>query len=105
MWRDVALIRTISRFLRQIRVAYSQDYMWATLVKHGAIAAEIVRLFAHRFDPRPSEQDRKSAEAKGVDDIGRALAGVASLDDGSPELLGVAHGLGWFARAAARSTE
>ena len=28
-WRDVALIRTISRFLRQIRVPYSQDYMWA----------------------------------------------------------------------------
>ena len=27
-WRDVALIRTISRFLRQIRVPYSQDYMW-----------------------------------------------------------------------------
>src|SRR5262249_19171430 len=27
MWRDVALIRTISRYLRQIRVPYSQDYM------------------------------------------------------------------------------
>ena len=33
-WRDVALIRTLSRFLRQVRVPYSQDYMWATLVKH-----------------------------------------------------------------------
>src|SRR5262252_8425586 len=36
-WRDVALIRTVSRFLRQIRVPYSQDYMWATLVKHAGI--------------------------------------------------------------------
>src|SRR6516164_6414590 len=36
MWREVALIRAISRFLRQIRVPYSQDYMWATLVKHAA---------------------------------------------------------------------
>jgi len=35
-WRDVAAIRTISRFLRQIRVPYSQDYMWATLRKHPA---------------------------------------------------------------------
>ena len=41
-WRDVALIRTLSRFLRQIRVPYSQDYMWATLVKHAGIAGEIV---------------------------------------------------------------
>ena len=32
-WRDVALIRTVSRFLRQIRVPYSQDYMWATLAQ------------------------------------------------------------------------
>ncbi len=36
MWREVALIRAISRFLRQIRVPYSQDYMWATLVKQVA---------------------------------------------------------------------
>src|SRR5581483_813930 len=41
-WRDVALIRALSRFLRQIRVPYSQDYMWATLVKHAAIAGTIV---------------------------------------------------------------
>src|SRR5204862_4396782 len=52
MWREVALVRTISRFLRQIRVPYSQDYMWATLVKHSGIAAEVVRLFETRFDPR-----------------------------------------------------
>ena len=44
VWRDVALIRTISRFLRQIRVPYSQDYMWATLRKHAGIAASIVAL-------------------------------------------------------------
>ena len=51
LWRDVALIRTISRFLRQIRVPYSQDYMWATLRKHGPLAVQIVRLFHTRFDP------------------------------------------------------
>ena len=51
VWRDVALIRTISRFLRQIRVPYSQDYMWATLRKHARIAAQIVALFHARFDP------------------------------------------------------
>ncbi len=52
MWRDVALIRTVSRFLRQIGVPYSQDYMWTTLVKHAPVAADIVRLFQARFDPR-----------------------------------------------------
>ena len=51
VWREVALIRALSRFLRQIRVPYSQDYMWATLRKHAAIAAQIVTLFHTRFDP------------------------------------------------------
>ena len=35
-------IRAISRFLRQIRVPYSQDYMWTTLTKHAALAAQVV---------------------------------------------------------------
>src|SRR5262249_19716862 len=52
MWRDVALVRTISRFLRQIRVPYSQSYMGATLTTHAGIAAAIVELFHARFDPR-----------------------------------------------------
>ena len=41
-WRDVALVRTISLFLRQVRVPYSQDYMWTTLRRHSGIATQIV---------------------------------------------------------------
>ena len=83
MWRDVALIRTISRFLRQIRVPYSQDYMWTTLVKHAGIAADIVRLFQARFDPRPdsSAEGRKAGEAAAAAAIEAALQQVQSLDE------------------------
>ena len=62
VWRDVALIRTLSRFLRQVRVPYSQDYMWATLRKHAGIAAQIVTLFHTRFDPHLDvPQDERAA--------------------------------------------
>ena len=61
-WRDVALIRTLSRFLRQIRVPYSQDYMWTTLVKHAGIASDVVELFHARFDPR--SDDARDAKQK-----------------------------------------
>jgi glutamate dehydrogenase len=83
MWRDVALIRTISRFLRQIRVPYSQGYMWATLIKHASIAADLVRLFAARFDPRlvVSTDERKAREVKIAGRIESALRGVESLDE------------------------
>ncbi len=73
VWRDVALIRTISRFLRQIRVPYSQDYMWATLRKHAALANKIVELFHARFDPRAKAADR-----------GKPRGGHRRRDRGSP---------------------
>jgi glutamate dehydrogenase len=64
MWRDVALIRAISRYLRQTRIPFSQDYMWATLRKYPAIAANIVGLFHIRFDPRPIPSFRDAPKAR-----------------------------------------
>jgi glutamate dehydrogenase len=83
LWRDVALVRTISRFLRQIRVPYSQDYMWTTLRKHGGLAAKIVELFHARFDPRPKggESARGKRETAILAEIETELASVESLDE------------------------
>jgi glutamate dehydrogenase len=83
VWRDVALIRTISRFLRQIRVPYSQDYMWATLRKYAGIAASMVSLFHRRFDPKiaATETDRAARQAEISSSIETALQGVDSLDE------------------------
>ena len=83
VWRDVALIRTISRFLRQIRVPYSQDYMWTTLRKHAAIAAQIVTLFHARFDPHlgVASDERAAREAAIALEIETALQAVESLDE------------------------
>jgi glutamate dehydrogenase len=81
-WRDIALARTLSRFLRQIRVPFSQDYMWATLVKHSAIAGDIVELFHARFDPRPdASREREAHEKEIAARIESALQAVDSLDE------------------------
>jgi glutamate dehydrogenase len=81
-WRDVALIRTLSRYLRQVRVPYSQDYMWATLVKHAAIAGDIVALFHARFDPRPDAAQAREAKQKEIAArIEEELQKVESLDE------------------------
>ena len=71
-WRDVALIRTISRFLRQIRVPYSQDYMWTTLRKYPGIAAQIVSLFQTRFDPHLAVAPHRTRGARGRDRRGQS---------------------------------
>ncbi|MGE0845646.1 MAG: NAD-glutamate dehydrogenase [Flavobacteriaceae bacterium] len=80
MWRDVAMLRAYSRYLRQIRVPYSQDYMWATLVRHMSIARLLVQLFHARHNPEKArEDDVKSCLAS----IEAALNDVASLDEDS----------------------
>ncbi len=81
-WRDVALIRTLSRFLRQVRVPYSQDYMWATLTKHFAVAGDVVELFHARFDPRPDAAQVRDAKQKEIAArIEEKLQKVESLDE------------------------
>ncbi|HEX2655588.1 MAG TPA: NAD-glutamate dehydrogenase [Xanthobacteraceae bacterium] len=82
-WREVALLRTISRFLRQARIAYSQDYMWATLRKHAGVTAQIVQLFHLRFDPQLelSMDIRAAREIELCATIDTALMDVESLDE------------------------
>ena len=50
-WRDVAMLRTVSRYLRQAGIPFSNIYMWNTLVKHPEIATRLIDLFRVRFDP------------------------------------------------------
>ena len=81
-WRDVALIRALSRFLRQIRVPYSQDYMWATLTKHATLAGKIVDLFHARFDPRADASEQRDAKQNEIASrIDEGLRSVESLDE------------------------
>jgi glutamate dehydrogenase len=82
-WRDIAMLRTFARYLRQIRVPYSQDYLWTTLTRHGAIAAKIATLFHVRFDPRlgSATGDRALGETALVAEIDADLAKVDSLDE------------------------
>ncbi|MEH6726272.1 MAG: NAD-glutamate dehydrogenase domain-containing protein, partial [Hyphomicrobiales bacterium] len=77
-WRDIALLRTISRYLRQARIPFSQDYMWSTLNRYSAIAGELVTLFHARFDPAHADP---VAEEASFQRFLSALDGVVSLDD------------------------
>jgi glutamate dehydrogenase len=67
--------------LRQIRVPYSQGYMWATLRKHAHIATGIVALFYARFAPPLDAAARQAREAEMSATLETALEAVASLDE------------------------
>ncbi|MDK9695160.1 MAG: NAD-glutamate dehydrogenase [Siculibacillus sp.] len=78
--REVALLRAIGHYLRQIRLPLSQDVMWGALRRFPAIAVDLVALFRARFDP-VAVGDRDAAEAEIAGRIEAALGEVASLDD------------------------
>jgi glutamate dehydrogenase len=78
--REVAVLRTIARWLRQVRTPFVQEQLWGALHRHPAIAADLVALFRARLDPA-GEAERAAAEARVTARIEAALASVASLDD------------------------
>jgi glutamate dehydrogenase len=82
-WRDVSLVRTLARYLRQAAIPYSQDYLWTTANRHAGIAGDIVALFHARFDPRQggAAEARAGREQEIAAKIEAALAAVQSLDE------------------------
>ncbi|GJD63267.1 NAD-glutamate dehydrogenase [Methylobacterium frigidaeris] len=79
-WRDVALVRALGRYLRQLRIRYGQDYLAATLSRHPGLARRLVALFYARFDPR-LDGDRAAAQEAVRTEIEADLAQVTSLDE------------------------
>ena len=60
-WRQVVILRMVSRYLRQTRSTFSQEYLEDALVSNPTIAADLVALFETRFDP-----DRYAGSADGA---------------------------------------
>ncbi|HEU5240983.1 MAG TPA: NAD-glutamate dehydrogenase domain-containing protein, partial [Ornithinibacter sp.] len=94
-WRQVVVLRTVAKYLRQTRATYSQDYLEDALVSHPAIARDLVELWETRFDPdrdagstgsapgSPAERaaaERAAAEEVVATRVLDALDEVSSLD-------------------------
>jgi glutamate dehydrogenase len=55
--RQVALLRAYAKYMRQIRVPFSEGYMQQTLRKNPRITRGLVELFVARFAPTASAED------------------------------------------------
>src|SRR6185369_875270 len=76
-WRDIAVLRTVSRYLRQAGATYSQHYMWSTLTAHPDLAVALVELFHARF----AVSRREGAAEEWLAKITAGLDAVRSLDE------------------------
>ena len=78
-WQQVVVLRSYCKYLLQIGVPFSQDYMIDSLVMNPEITADIVELFDSRFNPntQASASNANTVEQR----IVAALDNVTSLDE------------------------
>ncbi len=82
-WRGVALLRACMRYMKQAGFALSRAYIQQTVAAYPAISADLVALFAARFDPdaHADAGERDAAQAAIVARVTAALDAVANLDE------------------------
>ncbi len=79
-WREIALLRAISKYLRQAGTTFSQAYMEESLAENASLARRLSELFRLRFDPAPGPDAEAKAHAL-VQEIEDGLDEVTSLDE------------------------
>ncbi len=79
-WTDVEILRALTKYLRQIGLAYSSAYLVATLAAHDDVAAALVALF-HALNDPDFAGDRQEAADAARTAIAAALETTQSLDE------------------------
>ncbi|MDO6440770.1 MULTISPECIES: NAD-glutamate dehydrogenase [unclassified Marinobacter] len=63
-WREIALLRTYARYMRQIRFSNSQTFISNTLVNHVELTRILLEYFEVRFNPDRYQSAGKSQAAQ-----------------------------------------
>src|SRR2546423_12257929 len=77
-WREISVLRAVSRYLRQAGTAFSNTYMEQALLAHPEIAEALADLFCARFDPARAGHAEAAAIAQRIEE---AIDAVESLDE------------------------
>ncbi len=80
-WREVALLRAYSHYLRQAGTLYSQSYIEGALASHPDVAHRLVELFVTRLDPIVALDEGGADTDRVSDEINAYLDNVSSLDE------------------------
>ncbi|AEF55763.1 NAD-glutamate dehydrogenase [Marinomonas posidonica] len=79
-WRQVTMLRALTKYLMQLQLPFSLQYMQQTLEKNATIARLLVQLFEQRFDPSQTTK-RDDKVQKLLEKIDLELDQVANLDE------------------------
>jgi glutamate dehydrogenase len=76
-WREVAMLRAYTKYLRQTGFTFSQDYIEEALTNNFEITKALVELFKIKFNPTVHERSEEATLAF----IEKSLGNVKSLDE------------------------
>ncbi|MGJ8679053.1 NAD-glutamate dehydrogenase [Paraglaciecola sp.] len=77
--RNVTVLRSYAKYMRQIGSSFSRDYIANTLANYPNIATDLVSLFGQKFDPKLKRNVK--AEKSILGNIKQQLDNVSNLDD------------------------
>lgn len=82
-WREIALLRTFARYMRQIRFSNSQTFISNTLVNHVGLTRLLLEYFEVRFNPDRFQSEGKcqAAQQKLEIEFNAGLEEVANLSE------------------------
>lgn len=79
-WRQVSVLRALSKYFKQIGLTFSQEYIEDALNNNPDIAKKIIALFETRFNPKDNASRDEQADAL-VSTILSDLDSVSNLDE------------------------
>jgi len=80
-WREIALIRCYAKYLLQLGIPFSQNYMEDVLVTHSDLVRKLVRQVELQFEPSIPKKRREREVASCQSGIARAVSRAANLDE------------------------
>jgi glutamate dehydrogenase len=78
-WRQVAMLRAYNKYLQQVGVPFSQQYVEQTLARYPLLARLLVELFEARFDPNTGSESKTEIK-QGMQRFERELATLTASD-------------------------
>jgi len=79
-WDEIIILRAYGKYLRQLGMGYTPDYIADSMVEHSTFSAQLVALFKVQFDPAYASANRDHLAANIIGDLKNQLEGVTSLD-------------------------
>ena len=80
-WRQTSLLRCYAKYLQQLGIPFSQDYMEDVLVSHSGLVKLLVQQFESQFDPQLSKTKRSLQMNAIVPAVKRRLARAKNVDE------------------------